>query len=52
MDRENLVQIKTLIDKILPGERPSDEALDFDMDTIVMYDALENLRDAMENCGF
>lgn len=51
MDREDLIALKVLLDKILWRE-PTEEELDYDEDKIAMYANLHNLRDSMEKLGF
>ena len=55
MDRENIIAIKELLDKMLGDEcekMPTDEELNYDDDWIDMYACLRSLKESIENCGF
>ena len=51
MDRETLIQIKALLDKLFANGAPSEEDLNYDDDAIHVYDAVESLQTALEEMG-
>lgn len=53
MDREDLVKLKELLDRLVPdGEEPAAEDLDDDDDAIAMYHSMAQLWRDMTNYGF
>lgn len=51
MDRENILQMKALLDETLVTI-PTEEDLDYDDKAIAMYDVMVTLRDAIGEMGF
>ena len=52
MDTKYVIQIKEILDKFLPANRPTDEELDYDDMAIEVYDCMYNLKEAIENFGY
>lgn len=51
MDRETLIQIKALLDKLFANDTPSEKDLDYNDDAVRVYDAAESLQAALEEMG-
>ena len=53
MDREKLIQLRAILESILPdGQTPTEEELDYDTEAIALYQSMEQTLQCLDDCGF
>ena len=52
MDREKLIQLRAILESILPdGQTPTEEELDYDTEAIALYQSMEQTLQCLDDCG-